>query len=173
MATSATDTASTEAASVARSYFEAIAAQDLDAMVGHWEPGGTGEIHGLVELVAPDTYREWFGNLFRAFPDFRFEILDLVAEGEKAAVRWHATGTFNGATSFEGMLPTGASIDITGCDVVTVRDGKLVRNEAYMNGAQMARQLGALPPQGSFAERAMTAALNLRTRIAGLLRGNR
>jgi predicted ester cyclase len=160
----------TDTASVARSYFEAIAEQDLEAMMAHWEPGGTGEIHGLVELTAPDTYREWFGNMFEAFPDFRFEILDLVAEGEKAAVRWHATGTFNGSVRFEGMLPTGASVDITGIDLVTVRNGRLQRNEAYMNGAQMARQLGALPPQGSLQERAMTAALNLKTRLLRLIR---
>jgi hypothetical protein len=37
----------TDTASVARSYFEAIAEQDLEAMMAHWEPGGTGEIHGL------------------------------------------------------------------------------------------------------------------------------
>jgi predicted ester cyclase len=160
----------TDTASVARSYFEAIAEQDLEAMMAHWEPGGTGEIHGLVELTAPDTYRQWFGNLFEAFPDFRLEILDLVAEGEKAAVRWHATGTFNGSVRFEGMLPTGASVDITGIDLVTVRNGRLQRNEAYMNGAEMAQQLGALPPRGSLQERAMTAALNLKTRLSRLFR---
>ncbi|MEK6278243.1 MAG: nuclear transport factor 2 family protein [Actinomycetota bacterium] len=157
-------------AEIARSYFEAIGRQDLDAMMAHWEPGGTGEIHGLVELRVPDTYRQWFGNLFSAFPDFRFEILDVVAEDDKAAVRWRATGTFDGPTRFEGMMPTGASVEITGCDMLTVRDGRIQRNEAYMNGAEMARQLGALPPQGSAAERAMTGALNLKTRLAGLLR---
>jgi steroid delta-isomerase-like uncharacterized protein len=160
----------TDTASVARSYFEAIGRQDLDAMLAHWEPGGTGEIHGLVELTAPDSHREWFGNLFEAFPDFHLEIVDLVAEGEKAAVRWHATGTFDGPTRFEGMLPTGESVDITGIDLVTVRDGRLQRNEAYMNGAQMAQQLGALPPSGSLQERAMTGLLNLKTRISRLIR---
>ena len=160
----------TDTASVARSYFEAIAEQDLEAMMAHWEPGGTGEIHGLVVLTAPDTYREWFGNLFKAFPDFRFEIVDLVAEGEKAAVRWHATGTFDGSTPFEGMLPTGKRVDITGLDLLTIRNGRIQRNEAYMNGAQMAQQLGALPPVGSFQERAMTGLLNLRTRASRLFR---
>ena len=100
----------------------------------------------MVELQAPGTYSEWFGNLFRAFPDFRFEILELVAEGEKAAVRWRATGTFNGDTRFEGMDPTGAKVDITGFDLLTIRNGRLQHNDAYMNGAQMAQQLGALPP---------------------------
>lgn len=160
----------TDATSVARSYFEAVANRDVEAMMAHWEPGGVGELHGLVELRAPDTYSAWFSNLFRAFPDFRFEVLDLVAEGEKAVVRWRARGTFDGDVRFEGMDPTGASADLTGCDVLTVRDGKIHRNDAYLNGAQMAQQLGALPPQGSLPEKSMLAALNLKTRLLRRLR---
>jgi steroid delta-isomerase-like uncharacterized protein len=161
---------STEAGAVARAYFEAVGERDLERMVGFYEPGGTGEIHGLVSLTAPDGYRAWFANLFAAFPDFRFEILAVVAEGEQAAVRWHATGTFNGTTRFEGMEPTGAKVDLTGFDLLTIRDGKIHRNDAYMNGTQMAQQLGALPPAGSLPERGMLAALNLKTRLVRALR---
>ena len=32
--------------------------------------------------------------------------------------------------------------------MLTIRDGRIQRNDAYMNGAEMARQLGALPPAG-------------------------
>jgi predicted ester cyclase len=161
---------STEAGAVARAYFEAVAERDLDRMVDFYVPGGTGEIHGLVTLTAPDTYRAWFGNLFAAFPDFHFEVLDVVAEGDQAAVRWHATGTFNGSSRFEGMDPTGAKVDLTGFDLLTIRNGKIQRNDAYMNGAQMAQQLGALPPAGSLPERGMLAALNLKTRLTRALR---
>jgi len=160
----------TEAGSVARAYFEAIAARDLDAMTEFYEVGGTGEIHGLIELTAPHSYRVWFANLFAAFPDFRFEILDVITEGDLAAVRWHASGTFNGGARFEGVDPTGTRVDLTGCDVLRIRDGKIHRNDAYMNGAQMAQQLGALPPTGSLPERTMLGALNLKTRIARALR---
>lgn len=155
---------------VARSYFEAVGRQDLDAMEAHYEPGGGGPIHGLVELRVGGNYREWFSSLFRAFPDWRFEVLDIVAEGDRAAVEWHASGTFSGSARFEGMEPNGASVDVQGCDIVTIRDGRIVDNQAYTSGTEIARQLGALPPQGSGAERAMTGALNLKTRIAGLLR---
>jgi steroid delta-isomerase-like uncharacterized protein len=115
----------------------------------------------------PDTYRPWFATLFEAFPDFSFEILDLMATGEKAAVRWRATGRFDGSARFEGLDPNGARVDIQGCDVLTIRDGRIQRNDAYMNGAEMARQLGALPSAGSLPEKAMTAALNLKTRLLG------
>ncbi len=155
-----------DAAAVARAYFEAVARQDLDAMAACWEPGAPDLIHGLVELTVPEDLRAWFGELFTAFPDFSFEIVDVVASGEKAAVHWHATGTFDGSASFEGLLPNGSQVDIQGCDVLTVRDGRIVRNDAYMNGAEMARQLGALPPAGSAPERALTGALNVKTRLS-------
>jgi steroid delta-isomerase-like uncharacterized protein len=117
----------------------------------------------------PDSYRAWFGNLFQAFPDFEFKILDVMATGEKAAVRWRATGRFTGPVRFEGMVANGAPVDIQGCDVLTIRDGRIHRNDAYMNGADMARQLGALPPRGSVAEKAATSVLNLKTRVSARL----
>ena len=89
----------------------------------------------------------------------------MLAVGEKAAVHWRATGSFSGSARFEGLEPNGARVDVQGCDVLTVREGKVVHNDAYMNGAEMARQLGALPPQGSGPEKAMTALLNLKTRL--------
>jgi steroid delta-isomerase-like uncharacterized protein len=161
----ATSSESTDVAGVARAYFEAIARRDLDAMEAFYEEGGTGEIHGLVELVVPGTYRTWFGSLFESFPDFEFEILDVMSAGEKAAVRWRARGAFTGSARFEGLEPNGAQIDVQGCDVLTIREGRIHRNDAYMNGAQMMRQLGALPPAGSPPERALLGALNLKTRL--------
>ena len=53
-----------------------------------------------------------------------------------------------------------------GCDVLRVRNGRIHRNDAYTNAAEMMRQFGALPPQGSPPERALIGALNLKTRLA-------
>jgi steroid delta-isomerase-like uncharacterized protein len=166
----ATAAKASDAEAVGRDYFAAVAARDPDAMAACWEPGTIDELHGLVTLRAPDEVREWFAAMFAAIPDFRMEVVDVIASGEKAAVLWHLTGTFTGPGSFEGLLPTGASIDLSGCDVLTVRDGKIHRNDAFMNGAQMAQQLGVLPPNGSAGERAMIGAFNLKTRLTGLLR---
>jgi steroid delta-isomerase-like uncharacterized protein len=163
---SAKTTSAGDAAAIGRAYFEAVGAQDLDAMTALWEPGSMDEIHGLASMRAPEGIRDWFANTFQAVPDFEMEILDLVASGEKVAVRWRMTGTFTGDARFEGAVATGAEIDITGCDVLTVREGRIVHNDAYMNGMDMARQLGVFPPQGSGQERAMIGAVNVRTRLA-------
>lgn len=148
---------------VASAYFEAIANRDVEAMMELWEPGGYGHLYGMASLRAPEGYREWFGNFFRAFPDFRFEVTDMVAYGDKAAVRWRATGTFTGRVRFEGLLPTGARVEYEGLDLLTIRDGLILENRAYTNATEIARQLGAMPPAGSVGEKLMLGAVNLRT----------
>jgi predicted ester cyclase len=147
---------------VAIAYFEVIGNRDIDGMMKLWEPGCYGYIHGIADLRVPDGYREYFGGLFTAFPDFQMEITDLVAYGDKAAVRWTARGTFTGG-KFEGLSPTGARIEMEGCDLLTIRDGLIRENRAYFNATEMARQLKAMPPAGSIGERAMLGAVNART----------
>jgi predicted ester cyclase len=158
---------------VARAYFDAVARQDLDAMCAPWAPNAADVIHGVVEMEAPQGIREWFGALFAAFPDFRFEVLDVMAGEEMVAVHWRARGTFDGRGSFEGLRPNGARVALQGCDVLTIRAGMIQRNDAYMNGAEMARQLGALPPAGSAPERAMTGLLNAKTALQSRLHRRR
>jgi glyoxylase-like metal-dependent hydrolase (beta-lactamase superfamily II)/predicted ester cyclase len=154
-----------ETARVVREYFEALARGEADAPRRFYAPDGRGHIHGVVGPASSEEASAFFATVFGAFPDWRFEVLDLVAEGDRAAVRWRARGTFAGPSSFLGFEPTGARADLEGADMVWVRDGRIVRLEAYMNGAQLARQLGALPPQASTAEQRMARAFNARTRM--------
>src|SRR5262249_13650629 len=60
-----------------------------------------------------------------------------------------------------------------GCDVVTTSDDGdvIVRNDAYIDTGDIARQLGMLPPAGSAAEARITKAANLRTRLQNWIHG--
>ena len=153
------------AAEVARRYFAAIGRRDLDEMVACWRPGATDRFVGQETLVAPDGVRRYFGDLFAAMPDFSIEVLDMAAEEDRCAVRWRATGTFSGPGSFMGLEPTGARVQLEGCDVVRVEGEELVHNDAYLDGMDLARQMGVMPAAGSSADRRMTAAVNARTRM--------
>jgi hydroxyacylglutathione hydrolase len=150
---------------VARSYFDAVAARDIDAMVACWKAGGVENIAPLGRpLSVPDEMRAFFEQTFAAMPDMRFEVLDVVAARNQAAVRWRATGTFCGGP-FQGIEPTGARVEFEGIDLLTVEDGKIIRNDAYYDSGQFARAVGLLPPQESTTERRMAAAFNTRTRL--------
>lgn len=158
---------------VARRYFAAVTARDLDAMVACWRPGALDVLHGQAELIAPDGIRAYFSDLFGAFPDFAFEVVSTTAEDDRCAVRWRATGTFAGPGRFQEFEPNGARIAIEGVDVVRVADGLVVGNDAYLDGADVARQIGVLPPAGSGQERSMAKLVNVRTKLARKLAASR
>jgi steroid delta-isomerase-like uncharacterized protein len=155
---------------VATAYFDAIAERDLGKMVEPWKPGSLDHLYGMATMRVPEDLKEWFGSLFRAFPDFEMRVVDMVAYGNKAAVRWTATGTFTGPGKFQGLAATGASVELEGLDLLTIEDGRIVENRAYTDSTVLARQLGAMPPVDSIGEKAMLGAVNARTAATDLVR---
>jgi hydroxyacylglutathione hydrolase len=156
---------------VAKQYFAALAARDVDAAVALWAPGGIDRFVGQREVVAPDGVRDYLNALFSAFPDFEFEVIELTTARERTAVRWRGRATFAGPGRFEHLEPNGARVEIEGCDVLTVADGRIVANHAYIDTADVARQLGMLPPVGSRAQARLAAVANVRTRMRRRLAG--
>jgi steroid delta-isomerase-like uncharacterized protein len=164
-------------ADVAKRYFEALAARDVESAVAFWSPGGVERLVGQRELTAPEGVHELQNELLGAFPDLRWEVLDVIApDGDGAArvaVRWRATGTFAGPGTFQGFVANGAHLAMEGCDVLTVNaEGKIERLEAYLDSGDVARQLGVLPPVGSRAETRLTQLANARTRALSWIRGS-
>jgi hydroxyacylglutathione hydrolase len=156
---------------VARRYFEALSAHDLDAATACWAPGGIDRFVGQEELTAPAGVRQYFAALFDAFPDFRIHVLQLTTYRYRTAVRWRATGTFAGPGTFQRFEANGARIEIEGCDVLTVADELIQHNEAYLDSGGIARQLGFLPPTGSPGQARLARLANARTRVLKRVHG--
>jgi glyoxylase-like metal-dependent hydrolase (beta-lactamase superfamily II)/predicted ester cyclase len=152
------------AAAAARRYFEALAARDAAAAGACWAEHGVDRF-GEEVLHGPAGVREYFAGLFAAFPDWRFEVTDLISEGDRVAVHWHARGTFAGAP-LQGIEATGARVELRGLDLLRVEDELIVENDAYTDGMQLARQIGLLPPRDSAQEQRLTRVFNTRTRAA-------
>lgn len=154
------------ATEIAKSYFAALNAHDLDQATALWAPDAVDRLVGGVELRGPAGVRQYFASLFAAFPDFSLEVLECTTARQRTAVRWRARGTFAGPGEFEGFAPNGAQVDLEGCDVLTVSDDLILHNDAYLDSGSIARQLGFLPPTGSKAEDRLRRLTNLRTRVA-------
>jgi uncharacterized protein (TIGR02246 family) len=156
----ATSTQGTSPKTVMTAYFEALAEQDLDAIAAAWAPDGVLRTVGDVEASGPDGVRAYWAHFFGSMPDFRFEVQDIVADGDQVAVHWAGKGTFAGPAAYQGIEPTYARLDLNGLDLFDLRDGLIVREHAYTDGASFARQIGLLPPAGSTAEQRVTRAFN-------------
>jgi predicted ester cyclase len=86
-----------------------------------------------------------------AFPDVKITIDDVIASGDKVALRWHSEGTHRG--ELEGLAPTGARGSVTGISIDHWKDGKVVESWTEWDNLGLARQLGAAPPEGSAGEK--------------------
>ena len=104
--------------------------------------------------------RAYWAEFFGAMPDLRFEVQDIVADGDQVAVRWAAKGTFAGPNPSRASSRPFSRLDLAGLDLFDLRDGLIVREHAYTDGSAFARQIGMLPPAGSTAEQRVTRAFN-------------
>lgn len=158
-----------KAESVARRYFEAVDARDLDTAVSLWAVGGRENVRGRVDVFAPDGVRAFLGELFDAVPDLDMRIVSTTTDGDRCGVQWRMTGTFAGPGQLGGIAPTGSPLVLEGFDLLTVRDGLIQSNDAFTDSMTSARQIGMMPPHESSAERRMIAAFNAKTHIASRL----
>lgn len=153
---------------VADAYFAAISDHDVEAAVAMWRPGGRENVRGQVDALAPDGVRDFLNGIIGPFPDLVFTVVEKTVQDDRAAYRWEATGTFTGA-AFQGVEPNGARLELEGTDVLIVRDGVIVENNAYADAMTVARQLGLMPPEGSKQEVGMKRAFNAKTKAAAKL----
>jgi glyoxylase-like metal-dependent hydrolase (beta-lactamase superfamily II)/ketosteroid isomerase-like protein len=158
-----------KAEALARRYFAAIDARDLETAVALWAPGGRENVRGQVDTLAPQGVREFLGELFDAVPDLSMRVLSTTSEDDRCGVQWRLTGTFAGPGRFGGVAPTGAAIELEGFDLLRVRDGLIQSNDAFTDSMTFARAIGMMPARGSTAEQRMMGAFNAKTRVSRLL----
>src|SRR5215203_2236173 len=89
--------------------------------------------------------RKWAMYL-DAIPDFRVTIEELVAEGDKVAVRRSYAGTHRG--ELLGIPPTGKQMRISGISIFRLAEGKIAEHWEQLDRLALMQQLGALPTPG-------------------------
>jgi len=98
-----------------------------------------------IEVKGPEGFKQNVTMYRTAFPDIYAAINDVIAEGDKVAVRYTMTGTFKG--EMMGVAPTGKRLEITGAVFVRFAGGKEVEASSCMDMLAWNRQLGIPIPQ--------------------------
>lgn len=107
----------------------------------HW----TYHVAGM-EPMDRQGFKEALKMMYSAFPDFRMEIEDMIAEGDKVVTRCRLSGTHKGALM--GVPPTGKQVNFESILVARFVDGKEVEAWEVMDRLSMSQQLGIIPPMG-------------------------
>lgn len=105
--------------------------------------------HGM--KVGKAGYKMVWDDIYRTFPDFRFEIEDIVEAGDAVVVRTKVRGTHLGTGEFPvngGMLvgvePTGKSFEVQHIHWYKLRDGQICEHYANRDDLAMMQQLGLI-----------------------------
>ena len=92
-----------------------------------------------------ESYREFLVARRTAFPDRRFVVEDMIAEGDKVSARFTMHGTHKG--ELQGIAPSGREVKMTGIDMIRLEEGKMVEDRVEVDQLGMMRQLGVIAAQ--------------------------
>jgi steroid delta-isomerase-like uncharacterized protein len=85
----------------------------------------------------------YLGAFLNAFPDCRFTVDDMIAEGDQVVTKKTFTGTHE--AEFAGIPPTGKRVTLQFVDIMRVRDGRIVEHWLSMDQLSFMQQLGVIP----------------------------
>lgn len=138
-------TTSEEAEAIAEAYFAAFNAGDAEALGALLAPDY--RHHGaLVSEQDRELHKERLRINRAAFPDGRYEIADIFAQGDLVAVRHIFTGTLQGP--YAGVEPSGQRVNVRGVHIHRVSCGQIVETWNSGDALGLLRQIGALPSSG-------------------------
>jgi steroid delta-isomerase-like uncharacterized protein len=134
--------------------FEEINRGDLDAASGYVAPDLA--LNG--EQIGREAYKRRDEAMLAAFPDLRYDIEDLVAEGDTVVARWRMTGTHEGDLAGPTMSvpPSGKRIDLWGMSLCRIEGGMVTENWERFDMMEFLGQLGVIRSPGQSEEASPT-----------------
>ena len=100
-------------------------------------PGSTADLAGLKDFVA---------QIRAAFPDMQVTADDIVAEGDRLAVRSTMRGTHEG--DFMGIAGSGKKVEVSNYDFVRFENDQAAEHWGVIDSAALMEQIGMAPAGG-------------------------
>jgi len=99
---------------------------DLEAIMEHFADDAVFDSPRGAEpwgnrFLGKEAVREAFAGRFSGIPDVRYQQDDHFVDGDRGASEWTLSGT----------TTDGQRIEVRGCDLWTLRDGKVVKKDSY------------------------------------------
>jgi steroid delta-isomerase-like uncharacterized protein len=131
---------STPTTTVATSFYELLTAGQIDEIIDLLGDGYLS--HGFGD-GGPENLRHSLESLRAAVPDLVFAVEDTITQADKVAIKTTMRGTHQGP--FAGRPATGNPIEVDGCDIFRVRDGRIVEAWWLCDSGSLFMQVGLMP----------------------------
>jgi steroid delta-isomerase-like uncharacterized protein len=87
-----------------------------------------------------EGFKQFLAGTYKSFPDWRWSLEDILAEGDKVAYRFTMHGTDKGG--YIGLPPTGKKVSLTGIGILRFANSKIVERWTIADSMTLLHQLG-------------------------------
>ena len=132
-----------EAIEVARRVVECDNGRDLKGYRALLWDDYHAEVNGAEAATTGDAEAESLASYWKGYPDGHVTVEQVVASGNIVTMRYRLVGTNDGEMA--GRSATGRKVELSGCTIFEVEDGRVRRVFRYLDVLTMLGQLGLLP----------------------------
>jgi steroid delta-isomerase-like uncharacterized protein len=100
-------------------------------------------LHTVPEVKGKANCKAYYANFVTGFSDRQFIVKEIFADGDKLVKYWEFKGKHTG--DFFGIPATGKTVDVLGCTIAKMKDGKIAEEQDFMDNMVFMQQLGLLP----------------------------
>ena len=100
-------------------------------------------LHTVPEVKGKVNAKAYYSNYVTGFSERQFIVKEMFADGDKLVKHWQFKGKHTG--TFFGIPATGKTVDVSGCTIAKMKDGKIAEEQDFMDNMVFMQQLGLLP----------------------------
>lgn len=134
------------------------AIKNIQVIKKYHEIWSNGNVEELYDIIAPHFKSHFIGGFEyvgiegaknsvletkAAFPDWKEEIVDVVADGNKVVTRYYSTGTHSG--NWDGIDSTGNKVGIEEMSIYHLENGKIVEQWGFWDEIILKKQMMVIP----------------------------
>ena len=100
-------------------------------------------LHTVPETKGSANAKAYYANYVTGFSNREFTVKETFAQGNKLTKYWQFKGNHTG--DFFGIPATGKTINVEGCTIATIINGKITEERDFFDNLEFLRQLGLMP----------------------------
>jgi predicted ester cyclase len=102
-------------------------------------------LHTVPETKGKVNCAAYYKNYVTGFTNRKFIVKEVIASGNKLVKYWQFKGKHTGV--FFGIQATNKDVDVIGCTIATIVDGKITEEQDFFDNLEFLQQLGIMQRQ--------------------------